>query len=80
MVDEDVGRLCRGGRIEKKKKTGQSDSGILINLGAIPFLPGCKADTASAARPAPPGSLTMTSITSATVIWDADKTCSVSAA
>ena len=52
-----------------------------IILEHLPFLPGKKADTASAACPAHPGSLDMISMTFAAVICDADDDpCSVNTA
>ena len=57
--------------------SGHSDLGILkIILEHLPFSPG-KANTASAACPAHPGSLEMISMTFAAVICDADDPCSV---
>ena len=46
----------------------------------LPFLPGYKHDTASAACPAHPGSLEKISMTFAAVICDADDPCSVNTA
>ena len=57
--------------------SGHSDLGIFDHLGASSILTWVKADTASAACPAHPGSHAMTSITFAAVICDADEPCSV---
>ena len=51
-----------------------------IILERLPFLPGYKTDTASAACPAHPDSLDMISMTFAAVICDADDPCSVNTA
>ena len=77
MLDRDLCHLCRGRRIQM---SGHSDSGIFNNLGASSFFTWVYADTASAACPAHPGSLEMTSMTFAAVICDADEPCSVNAA
>ena len=74
MFDHDFGHFCRGGRIQM---SGHSDLGIFSNFGNLPFLPGYKTDTASAACPEHPGSLDMISMTFAAVICDADDQCSV---
>ena len=60
--------------------SGQSDLGIFSNFGASPIFSWVQADTASAACPAQPGSLEMTSMTFAAVIYDADGPCSVTTA
>ena len=52
--------------------SGHSDFGIFNNFGASSIFTWVKADTASAACPAHPGSLDMISITFAAVTWDAD--------
>ena len=59
---------------------GHSDFGIFNDDGASSMLTLCKDDIASAACPAHPGSLAMTSITFAAVICDADDPCSVNTA
>ena len=59
--------LCRGGRIQMSE---HSDIGTVNNSGAI--WTWVQADTVSAACPAHPGSLHLTSITFAAVISDAD--------
>ena len=72
MSDQDFGHLCRGRRIHVH---GQSDFGILSNLGASSIITWAYADTLSAC-PSQSGSLAMTSITFAAVIC-ADEPCSV---
>ena len=56
---------------------GHSDFGIFNKVGASSILTWVYADTASAACPAPPGSLDMISITFAAVICNADEPCSL---
>ena len=58
MLDHEFGHMC--GRIQI---SGHSDFGISNNVGASSILTWVYADTASAACPAHPGSLAMTSIT-----------------
>ena len=60
--------------------SGHSDFGIFNNVGASSILTWVKADTASAACPAHPGSLEMISMIFAAVICDADDPCSVNTA
>ena len=60
--------------------SGHSDFGIFNNLGASTILIRVQANTASAACPAHPGSLEITSITTAAVICEADDPCSVNTA
>ena len=74
MLDNDVGHLCRGMRIQI---SGHSDFGIFHTVGASSILILVYADTASAACPAQPGSLGMISMTFAAVICDADEPRSV---
>ena len=73
-LDHDFGHLCRGRRIHM---SGHSDLGIFNNFGASSIFTREKADTASAACPAQPGSLDLISMTFAAVICDADDPCSV---
>ena len=77
MLDRDLGHLCFGGRVQI---SGHSDFGILNNDGAPSIFTWEKADTASAACPAHPGSLDTMSMTFAAVICDADDPCSVNTA
>ena len=65
MLDHDFGRLCFGRRIQV---SGHSDWNFFNNDGASPIFTWVYVDTASAACPAHPGSLAMTSITFAAVI------------
>ena len=74
ILDNDLGHLCRGRRIQT---FGHSEFGILSNLGASSNFTWELADTASAACPSQPGNLAMTSMIFAAVIWDADEPCSV---
>ena len=60
--------------------SGHSDLGIFNNLGASCIFTWVKADTASAACLAQPGSLDMIIMTYAAVICDADDPCSVNTA
>ena len=76
-LDHDLGTLCRGTRIHM---SGHADLGGFSNGWASSFLTSVQADTASAACPAHPGRLAMTSITFAAVIWDAEEPCSVNTA
>ena len=75
--DHDFGHLCRGRRIQI---SGHSDFEIFNRVVASSILTWVYADTASAACPAHPGSLAITSITFAAVICDADESCSVNIA
>ena len=77
MLDHDFGYLCLGGRIQISV---QSDFGIFNNDGASSILTWAQLDTASAACPAHPGCLALTSINFAAVICDADDPCSVNTA
>ena len=77
MLDHDLGHQCLGRRIQI---SGHSEFGIFNNVGASSTLTRVSADTASAACPAQPGSLDISSITFAAVICDADDPCSVSTA
>ena len=77
MLDHDLGHLCFGRHIQI---SGHSDFGIFTNVGASFILTWVKADAASAACPAHPGSLEMISMTFAAVICDADDPCSVNTA
>ena len=77
MLDHDFGHLCFGRRIQL---TGHSDFGMSNSDGASSFLTWVETDTASAACPLHPGSLAMTSISSAAVICDADEPCAVNTA
>ena len=75
MLDQDSGHLCR------VQISGHSDLGSFNNnVEASSILTWEKADIASAACPADPGSLAMISITLAAVICDADESCSVNTA
>ena len=69
IVDHYLGHLRFGWRIQI---SGHSDFEIFNNFGASSISTWEKADTASAACPAHPGSLDMTSMTFAAVICDAD--------
>ena len=60
--------------------SGHSDLGIFNNFGATFIFTWVKADTASAACPAQPGSLEMISMTFAADICDGDDPCSVNTA
>ena len=60
--------------------SGHSDLGIFNNVEASSIFTWVLADTASAARPAHPGSLDMISMTFAAVICDADDPCAVNTA
>ena len=77
ILDHDFGHLCFGRRIQK---SGHSAFGIFNDHGASSSLTWVEADTLSAACPAHPGSLAMTSITFAAVICHADELCSVNTA
>ena len=77
ILDHDLGRLCRGRRIQM---SGHSDLGIFHIFGASSIFTWVLADTASAACPAHPGNLDMISMTFAAVICDADDSCSVNTA
>ena len=68
ILDHDLGHLCRG---------RHPDLGTFNDVGAWFILIWVQADIASAACPAHPGSLDVTSITFAAVICDADEDCSV---
>ena len=72
FFDRDVGHLCFGRRIQI---SGHSDFGVFNDDGASSILTWVSANTASAACPAQPGSLAMTS-----VICDADGPCSINTA
>ena len=72
ILDHDFGHLCRGRRIHM---SGHSEFEFSIILEHLLFLPGKKADTASAACPSQPGNLEMISMTFAAVICDADDPC-----
>ena len=74
ILDHDFGHLCSGRRIQM---SGHSDLGIFSNFVASFIFTWEKADTATAACPAQPGSLEMTSMTFGAVICDADDPCSV---
>ena len=76
MLDQEFGHLCFGRRIQI---SGHSDFGIFNNVGASSILTRVQ-DIASAACPAHPGSLAMTTITFAAVICDADEPCSANTA
>ena len=60
--------------------SGHSDFGIFNNFGSSSIVTWVFADIASAACPAQPGSLEMTSMPFAAVICDADDPCSVNTA
>ena len=60
--------------------SGHSDFGIFNKAGASSILTRVYADTASAACPAHPGSLAITSIPLEAVSFDADEPCSVNTA
>ena len=77
MLDQEFGQLCFGRRIQI---SGNSDFGIFNNVGASSLFTWVQADIASAACPAHPGSLAMTTITFVAVICDADEPCSVHSA
>ena len=77
MLDRDFVHLCFGRRIQK---SGHSDFGIFNDDGASAILTWEKADSASAACPAHPGSLEIMSMTFAAVMCDADDPCSVNTA
>ena len=66
--------------VDESKMSGHSDLGIFCNLGVSSIFTWEKADTASAACPAQPGSLEMIPMTFAAVICDADDPCSVNTA
>ena len=71
-----LGHLCRGRRI---LTSGHSDFGRFNNLGASSILE-CKLTLRRLLVPAQSRSMAMTSITCASVIWDADEPCSVNTA
>ena len=77
MFDHDLGHVCRGRR---NHISGHSDFGIVNNYGASSIVTWVQADTASAACPAQPGNLAITSITFSAVICEADDPCSVNTA
>ena len=77
MFDQDFGHLRLGRRIHE---SGHADFRILINLGASSISTWVYADAASAGCPSQSGTLAITSITFAAVIWDADEPCSVKTA
>ena len=77
MLAHEFAHLCRGRRI---RISGHCDFGILSNLGASSIFTWVKADTASAACRARPGSLDMIPMTFTAVICDADDPCSVNTA
>ena len=60
--------------------SGHSDLGFFSIFGASSILTWVKADTASAACPAHPGSLEMMSMTFAAVICDTDDPCALNTA
>ena len=62
MSDHGLGHLCRGRRIHLYV-WDHADFGIQSNLGAPSIFTWVQADTASAACPAHPGNLAITSIT-----------------
>ena len=73
MLNHDLGHFCRGRRIHI---SGHSDFGIFNKVGASSIVTWVYAETASAACPAHPDSLDVTSITFPAVICDADDPCS----
>ena len=77
IMAHDLDHVCRGRRIQT---SGHSDFGIFSDVGPSSILTLVCADTASAACPAHPGSLAMTSINFTAVICDADEPCSVNTA
>ena len=69
--------LCFGGCIQI---SGHSDFGFFNDVGASSILTWVLADTASAARPAHPGSPEIMFMTYAALICDADDPCLVNTA